>query len=197
MATAEVGRSGYPALGHGVGVCGSPEGSAVVDATLERLPIAEAARRLRLSPKTLRRHAQQGTIPVDLRPEKTPVGWYLTLPQGYAWPLAQPGSARGSPESAGDGRPVVGQESEPGLARGTPAVEAAVKAAVAATVETWRPLLDQALDRASQAEQAAAMWQERARNLEAELQHVLALPAHQELESPRRWWQWWRAGSNR
>jgi len=65
---------------------------------------------------------------------------------------------------------------------------------VAATVETWRPLLDQALDRASQAEQAAAMWQERACNLEAELQHVLALPAHEEgPESPRRrWWQWWR-----
>jgi hypothetical protein len=46
----------------------------------------------------------------------------------------------------------------------------------------------------SQAEQAAAMWQERARNLDAEngrLQELLALPAHDgEPAMRRRWWQW-------
>jgi hypothetical protein len=47
------------------------------------------------------------------------------------------------------------------------------------------------------AEQAAAMWQERARNPEGEvsrLQELLALPAHKEAPQPRRsWWQLWRA----
>jgi len=40
------------------------------------------------------------------------------------------------------------------------------------------------------------MWQERARNLEAEngrLQELLALPAHEEEgELGGHWWQWWR-----
>ncbi len=56
--------------------------------------------------------------------------------------------------------------------------------------------LAQERERASAAEQAAAMWQERARNLEAEnsrLQELLALPAHEEKPTPRRrWWQRWR-----
>jgi hypothetical protein len=74
----------------------------------------------------------------------------------------------------------------------------AVKAAVVATVETWRPLVGQALERASRAEQAAAMWQERARTLEAEngrLQELLALPAHEEEPKLKRWWWQWRRGN--
>jgi len=46
-------------------------------------------------------------------------------------------------------------------------------------------------ERAGTAEQAAAMWQERARNLEVQVEQLLALPAHEE-ERTRRWWQWWR-----
>jgi hypothetical protein len=135
------------------------------------LPIAEAARRLGLSPKTLRRHAQQGTIPPELCPEKTAMGWYLSLPPGYTWITMPQGGPRGTPPSA-NGRPEVPQsEVSHGLvdavAHGTPAVEVAVKAAV------------------------AAMWQERARNLEAQVEQLLALPAHEE-EPARRWWQWWR-----
>jgi len=61
-------------------------------------------------------------------------------------------------------------------------------------------LLRDSLDRASQAEQAAAMWQERARTLEAQVAQLLALPAHEESERPvpsrASWWRrLWRATS--
>lgn len=48
-------------------------------------------------------------------------------------------------------------------------------------------------ERASTAEQAAAMWQERARNLEAQVEQLLALPAHEEEPEPA-WhrWTFWR-----
>jgi hypothetical protein len=55
-----------------------------------------------------------------------------------------------------------------------------------------RSRADRERERASAAEQAAAMWQERARNLEGELQRVLALPAHEEPDLRRHWWQWRR-----
>jgi len=79
-----------------------------------------------------------------------------------------------------------------------------VAEAVAATAATWQVQLDKERERANLAEQqarematAAAMWQERARNLEAELQHVLALPAHEEAPEPRRhWWAFWRQRTN-
>jgi len=38
-----------------------------------------------------------------------------------------------------------------------------------------------------------AMWQERARNLEAQVEQLLALPAHEEEAMPqRRWWRFWQ-----
>jgi hypothetical protein len=56
-----------------------------------------------------------------------------------------------------------------------------------------RARTDQERERASAAEQAAAMWQERARNLEVQVEQLLALPAHEEQEDPsRRWWRFWR-----
>jgi hypothetical protein len=37
------------------------------------------------------------------------------------------------------------------------------------------------------------MWQERARNLEAQVEQLLALPAHEEEAMPqRRWWRFWQ-----
>ncbi len=52
---------------------------------------------------------------------------------------------------------------------------------------------DRERERASAAEQAAAMWQERARNLESQVEQLLALPPHEEEPAMgRRWWQVWR-----
>jgi hypothetical protein len=61
-----------------------------------------------------------------------------------------------------------------------------------AVIELAR-LLREALDGKSTAEQAAAMWQERARNLEVQVEQLLALPAHTDpTDAEHRWWQWWR-----
>ncbi len=52
---------------------------------------------------------------------------------------------------------------------------------------------DRERERASAAEQAAAMWQERARNLETQVEQLLALPAHEEeSEGKPPWWAFWR-----
>ncbi len=60
----------------------------------------------------------------------------------------------------------------------------------------WQSLLtlfDKERDARSAAEQAAAMWQERARNLEAHVEQLLALPMHEEEAGPRRrWWRFWQ-----
>ena len=72
-----------------------------------------------------------------------------------------------------------------------------VLAAEGAAVDALVDLLHEALDGKSAAEQAAAMWQERARNLEAEngrLQELLALPMHEEEQELRpRWWRFWQS----
>lgn len=63
----------------------------------------------------------------------------------------------------------------------------------AEAIHEFGRLLEQERQRSSAAEQAAAMWQERARTLEEELERVLALPAHEEEPALRgHWWQWWR-----
>ncbi|MGI8912364.1 MAG: hypothetical protein ACR2JY_01005 [Chloroflexota bacterium] len=46
-----------------------------------------------------------------------------------------------------------------------------------------------------QAREAAAMWQERAHNLEAQVEQLLALPMHDEAPAAtHRWWAFWRRG---
>ncbi len=75
-----------------------------------------------------------------------------------------------------------------------PAVDTAAVAELGAVARQALAQLAQERDRASSAEQAAAMWQERARNLEGEigrLQELLALPEHEE-ESRRHWWERWK-----
>jgi hypothetical protein len=76
---------------------------------------------------------------------------------------------------------------------GSGAAMAANQDALAATLRERRSLLDAERERASQAEQAAAMWLERARNLEVQVEQLLALPAHEEEAGPqRRWWRFWQ-----
>jgi hypothetical protein len=58
------------------------------------------------------------------------------------------------------------------------------------TVAALERLLRDSLVRASRAEQAAAMWQKRARNLESQVEQLLALSAHE--EEPALTWRWWR-----
>jgi len=55
-------------------------------------------------------------------------------------------------------------------------------------------LLREQIEGRLRAEQAAAMWQERARNLETQVEQLLALPMHEE-EPVRRWWAFWRQWS--
>jgi hypothetical protein len=92
-----------------------------------------------------------------------------------------------------DGQVYHGGQGRPSEDSPTPRALAAEGAAVDALVD----LLHEALDGKSAAEQAAAMWQERARNLEAEngrLQELLALPMHEEEQELRpRWWRFWQS----
>mgnify|MGYP001485737134 CR=1 FL=1 len=86
-----------------------------------------------------------------------------------------------------------GHETAKAATNGGVTVKAASEEIVAATLKEWRSLLEQERQRAGAAEQAAAMWQERARNLETQVEQLLALPAHEEepeLRPP--WWAFWR-----
>jgi predicted transcriptional regulator len=176
----------------------------------ERLPIAEVARRLGLSPKTLRRHAQHGTLPPELLPEKTPDGWYLILPPGYTWPA----SHRPTPEAAASEVLRATPATAGALPEDAPADLSsggggdATLATLCTLAERAMERAAQAMERAAQAEErassmaaAAAMWQERARNLQAELERALALPAPMASDErppggppPARapWWLPWR-----
>jgi hypothetical protein len=71
-------------------------------------------------------------------------------------------------------------------------VTLAAVSALERALEGERDRTNQEREARSQAEQAAAMWQERARNLEAQVEQLLALPAHEEMEPRRRWWQRWQ-----
>lgn len=143
------------------------------------LPVVEAAHALRVSERTLRRQLQHGRYQTQSGERGTEV-WVSAQPL----PLGLPGAAGQTPGGAGH-LPGTGEET-PGTARQVPdmdgqAVDALVK------------LLREERDRAGAAEQAAAMWQERARNLETQVEQLLALPAHEDTsESAYRWWQWWR-----
>jgi len=145
------------------------------------LPVVEAAHALRVSERTLRRQLQHGRFQTQSGERGTEV-WVSTRPT----PLGMPGDAGQAPGSAGH---VPGKgDALPGAAWQAPDMEGQ---AVDALVE----LLREERERAGAAEQAAAMWQERARNLETQVEQLLALPAHTDPTDPEhRWWQWWRRG---
>lgn len=160
---------------------------------LDRLDIADAAARLGLSIDAVRKRVQRGT----LQAEKVENRWYVVLPvqnrqklahdarQDYAHPCLDtiPDTIVGEATSVLD----TAKNSAPNVQDGSGHALAVLSATFTSALEGER-------QRSSAAEQAAAMWQERARNLEAEndrLQALLALPAHvEEPELPYR--PWWR-----
>jgi len=156
------------------------------------VPLAEAARLLNLSPLAVRKRCQRGTL--DAR--KVDGEWTVRVTDRDR-PLAQDGTDQDGPvNQAGIDRPIpLGRtrtgQSSPMAQTGVAGTDRDVTLAL---VAAWTAQLNAERERASAAEQAAAMWQERARNLEAEngrLQELLALPAHEEEPKPRlRWWQW-------
>ena len=158
------------------------------------IPLTAAAQQLGVSALAVRRRCQRGTLDGQKRSGE----WYvrLTGTDRQHEPVADqsvpvPDRSRPADQSVPD---RDGPVSHPGpSAHSTSNV---VRDAVVATATTWQAQLDKERERASTAEQAAAMWQERARNLEGEmgrLQELLALPAHEEEpELRRRWWHWWR-----
>jgi len=160
------------------------------------VPLAKAARLLNLSPLAVRKRCQRGTL--DAR--KVDGEWTVRVTDRDR-PLAQDGTDQDGPVTqVGIDRPIPLGRTRTGQSR--PTAQAGVagtdRDVTLALVEAWTAQLSAERERASSAEQAAAMWQERARNLEAEngrLQDLLALPAHEEAFEPsRRWWQWWRRG---
>jgi len=148
-----------------------------MDSDQDRLDIPEAATRLGLSVDAIRKRIQRGS----LHAEKLDGRWFVVLP------------VQGGPRHGLDIDQDTSRTGPDANGTAGPAVRDATGQAIAALAEAFTKALDAERERSSVAEQAAAMWQERARNLEAELQHVLALPAHEEEpERPRRWWLWWR-----
>lgn len=137
----------------------------------------EAARLLSVSDRTLRRRIAAGRLLSRRRAGRTLV---------YVDAAA---NQDGLPEDAADTRDSdpADQDGRPGRASALTEVSGASGSQEGALLA----LLREERERASQAEQAAAMWQERARNLETQVEQLLALPAHEE-EPPRRWWRFWR-----
>lgn len=159
---------------------------------MERLPLPEAARRLGLSSVAVRKRAQRGT----LQGEKVAGEWWILLngPSGQAAHGPSTGRAVRAAQLDGLPGPSVPPTSAQAAHMDGPAVDTAAVAELGAVARQALAQLAQERDRASSAEQAAAMWQERARNLEGEigrLQELLALPEHEE-ESRRHWWERWK-----
>lgn len=146
----------------------TPDGEAGAWRTL-----AETAVALNLSERTIRRRIDAGRV--TARQEDGRLLVWVPTPAGTVADSAPAGPAAGGllADQAG-GEPA---------SDGPPAGELV-------------QLLREQIERASRAEQAATLWQERARNLEAEnsrLQELLALPAHDAEPKPRqRWWPWRR-----
>jgi hypothetical protein len=157
---------------------------------MERLPLPEAARRLGLSSVAVRKRAQRGTLTA----EKVRGQWFIVLPVPPGG--TNHGLSNGqTPRTAHvDGQPVPSSNGKAAHTDSPPLDPAAAAELGAIARETLAQLAREREVR-SQAEQAAAMWQERARNLEGEvgrLQELLALPAHEAEPPRRRWWQWRR-----
>ncbi len=154
------------------------------------MPVSEAAQWLGLSHLAVRKRCQRGTLTCQKRGE----AWYV-LVDGTVLAQGPATDQEGTTGQAGMGRDVPAPDRADRPGRTSPLAEA-----VAATAATWQVQLERERARASTAEQAAAMWQERARNLEGEigrLQELLALPVHEDPSNPEpptkpRFSAWWR-----
>ena len=132
------------------------------------LPVGQAAVALGISERTLRRHLSSGSYQT-----RHVAGRLEVLIPVPAMPDRLDGAMADAPD---DDRQVSGEE-----AGQSPDILVQALSTLERVLTEERIRANQERERASVAEQAAAMWQERARNLEAELQHVLALPAHEEV----------------
>lgn len=150
------------------------------------LPVRHAAQQLGISERSIRRYLRAGVYHGRLIAGNTQV--WLPAAGGTSPPVLPVSDA--SSGNTGSTVPVLPDMSgttgeETAGTTGNQGNEGSL-----AVIELAR-LLREALDGKSTAEQAAAMWQERARNLETQVEQLLALPAHEE-EPPRRWWRFWR-----
>lgn len=147
------------------------------------LPLGQAARKLGVAERTIRRHIDAGR--------------YHARRRGREVLVLLPHTGQGTPDGAHRAFPLVAPTAD--RRQGTPVTTDTGHAATDRAVAVLERLLDE--ERADlvrerqargQVEQVAAMWQERARNLEAQVEQLLALPAHEEPESRRFWWRFWR-----
>jgi excisionase family DNA binding protein len=145
--------------------------------------LAQATGLLGVSDRTLRRQISSG----ELRTQRTGGRRLVWTPASSTLAAA---AATGMTMAASDGV----QNGAVAVTMASSDHEAAMAAnqdTLAATLREWRSLLNAERGRASAAEQAAAMWQERARHLEAQVEQLLARPSHEE-EPTQRWWRFWR-----
>jgi hypothetical protein len=156
---------------------------------MERLPLPEAARRLGLSSVAARKRAQRGT----LHAEKVDGQWFVVLPGPPSETSYGPSNGQATRTAQVDGQSVPSTNGQAVQVDG-PTLDSAAAAELGTIAREALAQLAREREVRSQAEQAAAMWQERAHNLEGEigrLQELLALPAHdEEPEMRRHWWHW-------
>ena len=159
---------------------------------MERLPLPEAARRLGLSSVAVRKRAQRGTLAA----EKVDGQWFVVLPVPPSETSHGLSNGRAARTAQMDGQPVPSANGQAVQVDG-PTLDSAAVAELGTIAREALAQLARERDVRSQAEQAAAMWQERAHNLEGEigrLQELLALPAYEDEPTlRRRWWHVWRS----
>ncbi|HEY8742377.1 MAG TPA: helix-turn-helix domain-containing protein [Chloroflexota bacterium] len=161
------------------------------------LTVKDAATLLDISERSVRRHVQHGQIRHRFRERMTEVwiGADTRLTEED-----QPDSALDTRRAApGRGMSVTGIAAPAPVtdstSRDAPAVTDTAVTELANLLREERERTERVEQQMVQAREAAAMWQERARNLEAQVEQMLALPMHDETpEATHRWWAFWRRG---
>ncbi len=173
-----------------------PDTNLPVPATDGRwLNVKDAANLLNISERSVRRHVQRGRLQHRFRERMTEVwiGTDTCLTEEDQ-PESAPDTLRAVP---GRGMTVSGIATPaPDTVSAGPSTPAAPDIAVtelANLLREERERTERIEQQVVQAREAATMWQERARNLEAQVEQLLALPAYEEEPvAGRRWWRFWR-----